>query len=469
MLALYWGTMSYLTASLEAYFREHQQRFLEELCTFLQIPSVSTLSEQRQEVSRAADFVVQALEQAGLQAQRYDTAGHPVVYAEAKVGDHAPTVLIYGHYDVQPADPLELWTYPPFAATIADGYVYARGAADDKGQVYAHIKAAEALLANDALNVNVKFLLEGEEEIGSPHLGAFLRQHQAMLACDAVLISDTTMLDADTPSIVYGLKGMSFVELRVEAANRDVHSGEFGGGIRNPLNGLAKIIASLHDDQGRIAVEGFYDDVLPLADDERQAFAALEVHAQELIAGIGASATPGEAGYSFLERIWARPTLDVNGMAGGFQGEGNKTIIPAKAMAKISCRLVPWQRPEDIAAKLQRHIKAVVPTGLQLELINSEHGAAAVLTPRDAPAVQLASQALAEVYPNPPAFMRMGGSIPIVSSFQQLLSEQVVLAGFSLSSDCVHAPDERFGLQNFQRGIAASAAMLRAMAELPRD
>jgi len=451
--------------SVRTFVESQQARFLDELSDLLRIPSVSTAPSHRDDVRRAADFLVDKLRALGAGAQRFETPRHPVVYGEFKVSDAAPTVLVYGHYDVQPPEPLELWTTPPFEPTVRDGKLYARGASDDKGQVYVHLKGAEALLeAEGALPVNLKFLIEGEEEIGSPNLIPFLEAHRERLAADVVVVSDGAMAAPETPTITYGLKGLAYVEVTVRGAAMDLHSGAFGGGVPNPINGLAKMIAALHDARGRVTVPGFYDDVLDITDEERDAFRRAPFNEAALKEELGLRALPGEAGYSVLERLWARPTLDCNGIYGGFQGEGAKTVIPSEAAAKISCRLVPNQRPEDVTAKLSRYLQDLAPEGLTV-VVKDLHGGEAALTPITSPAVQAAGRALEAVYGKPPVFARTGGTIPVVSSFQKVLGAEVVLVGFGLESDRAHSPNEKFDLVNYYRGIETSAALLKAFAD----
>ena len=450
--------------ALKDYLNEQQPRFTDELVEFLRIPSVSTDAAHKEDVRRAASFVEDKLAAAGLETQILETPRHPVVYGSYHVNDDAPTVLIYGHYDVQPPEPLEGWTSPPFEPRIEGGVIYARGATDDKGQVYAHIKGVEALLTAGNLHVNVKFLVEGEEEIGSPSLNEVLKDNRDLFAADVVVISDGSMIAPSTPTITYGLKGLAYVEVGVRGAALDLHSGAFGGGVPNPINGLAKMIAQLHDDTERVAVPGFYDDVLDITDAEREAFAKVPFDERAFAEEIGVSATPGEAGYSLLERLWARPTLDVNGVGGGFQGEGAKTVIADTAMAKISCRLVPDQDPADITKKLSRYLQEVAPEGLEVS-VTDLHGGHPALTPLDSPALRAASRALREVYGKDPVYARTGGTIPVVSTFQQLLGAEVVLVGFGLENDRMHSPNEKFDLVNYYKGIETSAALLRAFAK----
>ena len=449
----------------KSYVENASERLLAELRDFLAIPSVSTAPEHRDDVRRAADFVLDQLDALGFTAELYDTARHPIVYGERRVSDDAPTVLIYGHYDVQPPEPLELWTTPPFEPTVRDGVLYARGASDDKGQIFAHLKGVEALLSEtETLPLNVKFLVEGEEEIGSPNLIPFIEAHQDLLSCDVVLISDGAMAAPDTPTITYGLKGLAYLEVHVKGADMDLHSGAFGGAAPNPINGLAKMIAALHDDKGRVAVPGFYDAVVDVTPEERDVFKRAPFDEQALEKELGVDALPGEQGYTVLERLWARPTLDCNGIGGGFQGEGSKTVIASGAMAKISCRLVPNQTPQEIAQKLGDYLRSIVPAGLSIEIIDL-HGGDGVLTPLTSNAVQAAGRALAEVYGKETVFARTGGTIPVGSTFQKVLGADVVFVGLGLESDRAHSPNEKFDLVNYYRGIEVSAALLAAFAK----
>jgi acetylornithine deacetylase/succinyl-diaminopimelate desuccinylase-like protein len=447
--------------SLQDYLSGQRDRQLGELFDFLRIPSVSTDPAKKPEVRAAATFIAAKLAELGAQVEVFDTPGHPAVFASLGHDDSVPTVLIYGHYDVQPPEPLELWTSPPFEPTLRDGRIFARGASDDKGQLYAHVKGVEASLASGGLPVNVRFLIEGEEEIGSPNLAALIHDHKERLAADVVLISDGGMVAPDTPTITYGLRGLAYLEVRVMGAAHDLHSGGYGGGVPNPIHALATIIAGLKDDAGRVTVPGFYDDVLELSTEERRQIAALGVDEAAFAAEIGLEATPGERGYSLLERLWARPTLDVNGIGGGFQGEGAKTVIPARAMAKISCRLVPDQDPRDVVAKLTARIGALAPAGVKVEVVNL-HGGKPVLTALDSPAVRAVAAASEEVFGKPTVFARTGGTIPVVSIFQSVLGAEVILLGLGLDSDRAHSPDERFDLHNYYRGIHVSARVLAA-------
>lgn len=441
-------------SKIQDYLDSHRDRHLEELFSLLRIPSVSALSDHKSDVQEAADWIASALAKAGLEhVAVMPTAGNAVVYADYIHTPGAPTVLIYGHYDVQPVDPLNLWETPPFEPTVRAGKVYARGASDDKGQVFMHIKAIEALLAVDqSLPVNVKFCLEGEEEIGSPSLDVFVEQHQSLLAADVLVISDTTMHAPGQPAIVYGLRGLCGLAIDVQTAKSDLHSGLFGGAVPNALHALIDVLQTLHTQNGRVAVAGFYDDVEPLTSDESAAFAALphddEVYRQNL----GLSALHGEPGFSTLERVMARPTLEINGIYGGFQGEGTKTVIPAQAHAKITCRLVNHQDPARILALIERHVAAHTPTGAKVTVTRYDSGRPFV-TGFDSPAIKAAAAAYETAYGVQPFFMRMGGSIPVVETFGRLLALPVVMMGFGLPDENFHAPNEHFSLENFDKGL----------------
>lgn len=451
-----------LADHLAAARRDH----LAELFEFLRIPSVSTDPTRAEDVRRAADFLLQRLAGLGFYTELIETPRHPVVFAERHVSDDLPTVLVYGHYDVQPPDPEHLWDSPPFEPTVVDGAVVARGASDDKGQVYAHVLGAAALLDQDGeLPVNLRFLIEGEEEIGSPNLGAVLEAHAERLAADVVLISDGQMIAPDTPTLTYGLRGLAYLQVTVRGPKRDLHSGAYGGAAPNPLNALARIIAGLHDEDGRVTVPGFYDRVRDLGEDEREALARVPFDEDGFREEAGLRATPGEAGYSVLERIWTRPTLDVNGIWGGFQGEGAKTVIASEGGAKISCRLVPDQDHERISRLVAEHVAALAPAGVEVEVQHLQGGAPAI-TPIDSPSVIATARALERVFGRSTAFVRTGGTIPVVSLFQERLGADVVLADFGLPTDRLHSPNEKFDLDNYYRGIHASAEILRELGSL---
>jgi acetylornithine deacetylase/succinyl-diaminopimelate desuccinylase-like protein len=452
--------------SVDRFVVDNRDRLLSELLDYLRIPSVSTDPRRSADVRAAAEFSAAALARTGLEASVLDTAGHPVVVATGPAVPGAPKVLVYGHYDVQPAEPLEAWHADPFEPVVGDGFITARGASDDKGQVYAHVKGVEALLAVDGtLPVNLAFLIEGEEEIGSPSLPAFLEAHADALAADVVVISDGAMVAPGVPTITYGLRGLAYATLRVRGAGRDLHSGAYGGGVPNALDALARLLAGLKDERGRILVPGFYDDVRDLTPEERAALARVPFDEQAFRADAGVSATPGEAGYSLLERIWARPTLDVNGLSGGFQGAGAKTVIAAEAMAKVSCRLVPDQEPQAVFDGLRAHLLAHAPEGVAVEVLPEGLGRPA-MTPLDAPSTHAARAALLEVWGTEPVFARSGGSIPIVADFQRVLGAEPLLIGFGREDDRAHAPNERFAVDDYLQGVRVSAALLRHLASM---
>ncbi|HGY09652.1 MAG TPA: dipeptidase [Oceanithermus profundus] len=433
---------------------------LEQLLEFLSIPSVSADPRHQPDVERAARWLADRLTEAGGAVEVVATAGHPIVYAEKHVSDDAPTVLVYGHYDVQPPDPLELWETPPFEPTIKDGKIYARGASDDKGQVFAHVAAA-LQLAGD-LPVNLKFLIEGEEEVGSPNLVPFVKENRQRLAADVVLISDSPMFAPGLPTLTYGLRGLAYLEVRLRGLARDVHSGAYGGAVPNAAHAAAWMIAQLKDPMGWIRIPGFYDDVVPVSPEERAMWARLPFDEEAFKAEVGAEATPGEPGYGILERRWARPTLDVNGMGSGYQGEGSKTVIPAEAFFKFSMRLVPDQDPEKIADLAEAYLRAILPEGYAMEVIR-HHGGDPVVVPTSSPPMQAAAQALEEAWGRETVFTREGGSIPIVADFMRELEAPVVLMGLGLESDNLHAPNEKFDIINFEKGIEASKNFLRLL------
>ena len=449
---------------VERYVEAQRERLLAELLEFLRIPSVSTDPRHAGDVARAADFVAESLRRAGLQATVHPTAGHPVVTAQTPARTGAPTVLVYGHYDVQPAEPLDAWTTPPFEPVIDGGRIRARGASDDKGQVFAHVKAVEALRDLDGgWPLNVRFVVEGEEEVGSPHLAEFLRAHRDDLAADVALVSDGAMVARETPTITYGLRGLAYLTVRVRAAGRDLHSGAYGGGVPNALLALCGMLASLKDEDGRVAVPGFYDRVRPLDGDERRRMAAVPFDREAFVRDAGVSATPGEVGYQLLERLWARPTLDVHGLGGGFVGDGAKTVIPAEGIAKLSCRLVADQDPRWVADAVRDHLVRVAPEGVSVEVTVEGLGEAA-LAPLDHPAVAAVARALEAVWGRPVVYARTGGSIPVVGELQRLLGAVPVLLDMGLEDDRLHAPDEKFEVRHYLQGIRASAAALGELA-----
>jgi acetylornithine deacetylase/succinyl-diaminopimelate desuccinylase-like protein len=450
--------------SVQAYLDQHAPRFVAELQELLRIPSVSGVSAHRPDVRRAAEYVQNQLLAAGCTAELVETAGHPIVYGEWLGALNAPTVLVYGHYDVQPPDPLDQWITPPFEPTIRDGHVYARGATDDKGQMYTHIKSVEAWLkAHGSLPVNVKFVIEGEEEVGSDNLDKFLEVQQARLQCDVAVISDTAQYGPDMPAITYGLRGIVACEITLTGPSQDLHSGVFGGAIANPVNVLAKLIGSLHDDAGRVQIPGFYDLVVPLGDDEQAAYAALPFSEQQFQQSLGVRGVWGEAGYTTLERRWARPTCDVNGITGGYQGEGPKTIIPAKATAKITCRLVPHQQAAVVLLALENYLRSQLPPGIQMTF-QSFHGCPAVLCDRNSPYMAAAKRAVAAGFGIEPVLIREGGSIPVVGTLKQILGVDTLLLGWGQNTDNLHSPNERFSLTAYLQGIRASAALWSELA-----
>jgi acetylornithine deacetylase/succinyl-diaminopimelate desuccinylase-like protein len=437
-----------------AHARANRKHHLDELCELLRIPSISALSEHKSDMQRAAEWLAASMARAGLaKVQIEPTAGNPVVYGEwLGAGPDAQTVLVYGHYDVQPVDPIDLWLSPPFEPEVRDGEIYARGASDDKGQMFAHIKAIEAMLADGGRPpVNIKLIVEGEEEIGSPNLEPFVIGHKDRLAASSSVISDGRIVDADTPSLVYALRGMAYMEFRIKGPERDLHSGSYGGSVYNPAQLVAEIIVSMHDRSGMVTIPGFYDKVHPLAAAEREALKKVPYSLAQWQEETGLETPWGEQEYSILERITARPTCEVNGMWGGFQGEGGKTVIPAEAGAKVSMRLVPDQDPHEIADLFKAHIKRFVPADYQLDVLEHVHGLPAI-TPIESREIRAAARAYEATWGKPPVFTREGGSIPIVSTFQQELGAPVVLMGFGLA-DNVHAPNEHFRLEHFYRGI----------------
>lgn len=454
-------------APLDTYLESQQGRFEEELCELLRIASVSTDPAQRGEMSRAAEWVAERFRRLGFAPEVIPTAGHPLVYAESPRVEGAPTVLVYGHYDVQPADPLELWISPPFEPTRRDGCLYARGATDDKGQFLTHLFSAEAWLKTEGrLPLNVKYLIEGEEEIGSPSLPAFLRQNTERLACDSIVISDGGQFGPEQPAITYGLRGIICFDLRLTGPNRDLHSGCFGGTVTNPANALTRILAALVDERGRIQVPGFYDEVEPLSQLERAQLAALPFDERLYQQQIGVSGLSGEEGYTTLERRWARPTLDLNGLTSGYQGEGSKTVLPKSASAKFSFRLVPNQDPEKIARSLREMLAGLCPPGISFEL-EEHHGAPGVMIPLDSPYIQAAARAIEAAFGRPPVYTREGGSIPVVSSFHQVLPVDILLLGWGQDDDNTHSPNEKFALVDFHRAIRASARLWSELSQLP--
>ncbi|MBX3442822.1 MAG: dipeptidase [Planctomyces sp.] len=449
---------------VERYLADRAPRFVDELKEFLRIPSVSAISAHRADVRRAAEWVRDQLESAGLKTELVETEGHPIVYAEWMHAPGAPTALVYGHYDVQPPDPLNEWQTPPFEPDVRDGHVFARGATDDKGQMLTHVKSVEAWLkAHGSLPVNVRFVIEGEEEVGSNNLDRFLAERREQLACDVAVVSDTSQYAPGIPAITYGLRGIVAVEVTLHGPRQDLHSGIFGGSIANPCNVLARLIGELHDAEGRVQIPGFYDDVQPLTAEERRGFAALPFSEESFLKDLGASAVAGEQGFSTLERRWARPTCDVNGLTGGYQGEGPKTIIPAKASAKITCRLVPDQDNDRIVAGIEQFFRDRCPQSVRLEF-KSYHGCPATVCDVHSPWMKAAQRAIEVGFGKKPVLIREGGSIPVVGTFKEVLGIDTLLLGWGQNTDNLHSPNERFSLDAFQRGIHASAALWQELA-----
>jgi acetylornithine deacetylase/succinyl-diaminopimelate desuccinylase-like protein len=433
-------------------------RYLGELTEYLSIPSVSALAEHTADVRRCADWTADHLRAIGLQNVRIiETPGHPVVYADWLNAPGKPTVLFYGHYDVQPVDPVELWTTPPFQATVRDNELFARGATDDKGQLFVHVKALEAYLRQTGgLPINAKVIFEGEEEIGSPNLDQFVRTHKDELACDVVVISDSPMFEKGIPSICYGLRGLSYFQIDLRGTASDLHSGSFGGAVANPGFVLAQILTQMKDRGGHVKIPGFYDDVRELTEREREEFKKLPFNEKQYKKGLGAPKLHGETGYSTLERVWARPTFEVNGLLAGFTGEGAKTVIPATAMAKVSMRLVPNQDPDKISELFDAFVRKVAPRSVELK-VTRMHGGKPWMTELDNAYVQAAARAIEQGFNKTPVYTREGGSIPVVATFQAELNAPTVLFGFGLPDENAHAPNEKLDLDNFYGGIIASA------------
>ena len=450
------------------YQEKNKDRFLEELITLLRIPSVSARSEHKPDMQKCAGAVLQLLKDAGADnAEIYPTEGHPIVYGERQIDPSKPTILVYGHYDVQPPDPLELWHSGPFDPVIKDGRIYARGSADDKGQVFMHVKAFETMVQTGTLSCNVKFIIEGEEEIGSPNLGKFVEVHTALLKSDVVLISDTSMLSIEDPSIDVGLRGLSYIEVAVTGPNRDLHSGVYGGAVANPITILARMIASMHDVHNHITIPGFYDDVQELSTAERAELARAPFDEAAYKADLGITELWGEAGYSTHERTGIRPTLEVNGIWGGYTGEGAKTVLPSKAFAKISCRLVPNQTSAKMTALILNHLQKIAPSSVTVEAYE-HHGGDPYVTPVDSIEYKAAARAIEATFGKAPIPLRGGGSIPITALFEKSLGVKVVLLGFGLDSDNLHSPNEKFDLFNYYKGIETIPWFHQFFAEMHR-
>ena len=438
---------------MKSYIETNKDRFLNELLDLLRIPSISAKTEHKSDMLLCAEAVKNSLLEAGAdKAVIYETVGHPIVYGEKITDPALPTVLVYGHYDVQPADPLELWHSGPFDPTIKDGKIFARGACDDKGQFYMHVKALELMVKTNTLKTNIKFCIEGEEEIGSPNLAKFVEANRELLKCDVILISDTAMISMDTPSIDTGVRGLSYIEVEVTGPNRDLHSGVYGGAVANPATILAKMIASCHDENNHITIPGFYDDVLEASEEERALLGKAPFNEGEYAKDLGIDVVYGEKGYTTNERTGIRPTLEVNGIWGGYTGEGSKTVLPSKASAKISARLVPNQSSAKITTLLLEHFKKIAPPGVSVKTIE-HHGGDPYLTPLDSTASQAAAKAIEKSFGKLPVPVRGGGSIPICSLFEKELGVKIVFMGFGLDSDNLHSPNEKYDIVNFYKGI----------------
>ena len=451
---------------IKQYIEENKDRFVDELFGLLRIPSISSLQENKPDMVRAAEYWKEAIIKAGAdKAEVMPTEGNPVVYGEKIIDPKLPTVLVYAHYDVMPVDPIELWKSNPFEPVIRDGKIWARGADDDKGQGFMHAKAFELMVKNNTLPCNVKFMIEGEEEIGSGSLGKWCEDHKDMLKADIILVSDTSMLGKDVPSITTGLRGLAYMEVEVTGPNRDLHSGLFGGAVANPINVLSKLIGSLHDENNHITVKGFYDDVMEVSAEERAEMAKAPFNLDSYKKALDIEEVHGEKGYTTLERTGIRPTLDVNGMWGGYIGEGAKTVLPSKAFAKISMRLVPNQDHHKIAKLFQEHFEAIAPKCVKVK-VTAHHGGQGYVSPTTSPAYIAASKAVETVLGKKPVPYRSGGSIPIISSFESILGIKSILLGFGLESDAIHSPNENYPLENFYKGIETITHFYKNFAEL---
>lgn len=452
--------------SVHDYLKENESRILEELFSLIRIPSISALPEHKADMERCAERWKELLLQAGADhAEVMPSEGHPLVFAEKHVADDAPTVLIYAHYDVMPAEPLHLWTSAPFEPEVRDGRIWARGADDDKGQAMIQVKAFEFLVRQGLLRHNVKFIFEGEEEIGSPSLGAFLEKHRELLKSDIILVSDTSMLGAELPSLTTGLRGLAYWEIEVTGPNRDLHSGHFGGAVANPINVLCELLAGVVNEEGRITIPGFYDDVEDVPQAERDMIAAIPFDEEKYKAAIDVKALRGEKGYSTLERNSCRPSFDVCGIWGGYTGEGSKTVLPSKAYAKVSCRLVPHQQHEKISQLFIDYIRSVAPDCVHVE-VRPMHGGEGYVCPITLPAYKAAERGFEKAFGRRPLAVRRGGSIPIISDFERMLGVKTVLMGFGLESDAIHSPNENFRLDIFRKGFEAVVEFHQAYDEL---
>lgn len=446
------------------YLSDNSDRYVDELSDYLRIASVSADSQFQPQMQEAAEFTLGKLTDAGCEARIVQTDGHPIVYGERLESPDLPTALVYGHYDVQPPDPLDQWESPAFEPTVRDGKIYARGATDDKGQLYTHVKSVEAWTKTAGkLPVNVKFIIEGEEEVGSPNLNPFLESNKELLAADVAVISDTSQYGPGIPGLTYGLRGLMACEVTLTGPSQDLHSGMFGGSIANPVNSLAKLVASLVGDDGRIQIPGFYDDVQDLTDAERIGFSELPFDEAAYLKQLGVTEPFGEEGYTTIERRWARPTCDVNGIFGGYSGEGPKTIVPSSATAKITCRLVPNQDPDKISAAIQEYLRQQVRPGLEFSF-KSSHGCEGLVFDPNGQWMTAAVNAIEASFGRKPVFTRGGGSIPVVGSFKEILGLETLLLGWGLNTDNLHSPNEHFTLADYQRGIVASAHLWKELA-----
>jgi acetylornithine deacetylase/succinyl-diaminopimelate desuccinylase-like protein len=453
---------------LKQYIEENKQRFLDELFELIRIPSISAIPEKKPDMIKMAGLLRDALMEAGAdEARVMETSGQPVVYGSKQIGADLPTVLIYGHYDVQPVEPLELWESDPFEPEIRDGKIWARGADDDKGQLFMHFKAFEFMVKTGQLPCNVKFMIEGEEEIGSPSLKEFCRSQQELLKADVILVSDTTMIATEIPSITVGLRGLSYMEVELTGPNRDLHSGLFGGAVANPVNVLCKMIASLTNDRNEITIPGFYDDVLVLSREERDEMAKAPFDVEAYKKELDVDAVAGEEGYTSLERTGIRPSLDVNGIWGGYIDEGAKTILPSKAFAKISMRLVPNQKSASVDKLFEKHFRSIAPEGVSID-VRSLHGGQGYVSPMDTVAFQAASKAMEQTFGRKPVPTRSGGSIPIISDFEEVLGIKTILMGFGLESDAIHSPNENYRLDHFYKGIETIPYFFKYFAEMSK-
>jgi acetylornithine deacetylase/succinyl-diaminopimelate desuccinylase-like protein len=458
----------------QSYIQSNKEKFLQELLDLLKIPSVSADPAFSSDVKKTAEFVKMSLEKAGCDiVEIHETEGHPIVYGEKIVDSSLPTILVYGHYDVQPADPIELWDSPPFEPVIKktevhpDGAIFARGSCDDKGQMFMHVKAFEAMAASNEIPCNVKFMIEGEEEVGSVNLGQFCKENKEKLACDVVLISDTSVIANDVPSVTVGLRGLSYLEVEITGPNRDLHSGVYGGAVGNPINILCEMIASLKDENNHITIPGFYDNVEIVSIEERAAMNTAPFDLDKYKKDLDINAVDGEKGYTVLEQTSIRPTLDVNGIWGGYIGKGAKTVLPSQGFAKISMRLVPNQTPDEITALFTSHFESIAPDSVKVK-VTPHHGGDAAVTPTDTVEFQAASMAMEKTYGKKPIPVRSGGSIPIVALFEKVLGTKTVLMGFGLDSDSIHSPNEHYGLFNYYKGIETIPYYFKYYTELKK-